>query len=76
MYAREALLLWPWRGKPWSDRQFYNIHCSGFVTAQKFSTYFPYNAKLCLNGHEYAKRQLAQRGIGFESLDNGDAPMR
>ena len=21
----------------------------------KFSTYFPYNAKLCLNGHEYAK---------------------
>lgn len=22
----------------------------------KFSTYFPYNAKLCLNGHEYAKR--------------------
>ena len=28
----------------------------------KFSTYFPYNAKLCLNGHEYAKRQLARRG--------------
>jgi len=22
----------------------------------KFCTYFPYNAKLCLNGHEYAKR--------------------
>src|SRR5712675_624135 len=37
----------------------------------KFSTYFPYNAKLCLNGHEYAKRQLAQKGIGFEALDNG-----
>jgi hypothetical protein len=37
----------------------------------KFSTYFPYNAKLCLNGHEYAKRQLAQNGIGFEALDNG-----
>jgi len=30
----------------------------------KFGTYFPYNAKLCLNGHEYVKRQLAQRGIG------------
>jgi hypothetical protein len=46
----------------------------------KFSTYFPYNAKLCLNGHEYAKRQLAQRGIGFEALDNGvlrcDEPKR
>src|SRR3982751_924129 len=37
----------------------------------KFSTYFPYNAKLCLNGHEYAKRQLGQEGIGFEALDNG-----
>jgi hypothetical protein len=37
----------------------------------KFSTYFPYNAKLCLNGHEYAKRQLSQKGIGFEALDNG-----
>ena len=28
----------------------------------KFCTYFPFNAKLCLNGHEYAKRQLAQEG--------------
>jgi hypothetical protein len=37
----------------------------------KFSTYFPYNAKLCLNGHEYAKRQLIRKGIGFEALDNG-----
>ena len=37
----------------------------------KFSTYFPYNAKLCLNGHEYAKRQLEHKGIGFEALDNG-----
>src|SRR5213593_1401929 len=37
----------------------------------KFCTYFPYNAKLCLNGHEYVKRQLAQRGIAFEALDNG-----
>ena len=37
----------------------------------KFCTYFPYNAKLCLNGHEYAKRQLAQQGIAFEALDNG-----
>jgi hypothetical protein len=37
----------------------------------KFCTYFPYNAKLCLNGHEYVKRQLAQEGIAFEPLDNG-----
>ena len=37
----------------------------------KFSTYFPYNAKLCINGHEYLKRQLAKEGIAFEALDNG-----
>ncbi len=37
----------------------------------KFCSYFPYNAKLCINGHEYLKRQLAKRGIGFEALDNG-----
>jgi hypothetical protein len=37
----------------------------------KFSTYFPYNAKLCLNGHDYAKRQLARNGLGFAALDKG-----
>jgi DNA-binding transcriptional ArsR family regulator len=37
----------------------------------KFCSYYPFNAKLCLNGHEYAKRQLAQEGIAFEALDNG-----
>src|SRR3984957_12313839 len=37
----------------------------------KFCTYFPYNAKLCLNGHEYVKQQLAKEGIAFEPLDNG-----
>src|SRR5437867_3970979 len=37
----------------------------------KFGTYFPYTAKLCVNGHEYVKRQLAQRGIAHEALDNG-----
>jgi hypothetical protein len=37
----------------------------------KFCSYFPFNAKLCLNGHEYAKRQLALEGIAFEALDNG-----
>ncbi len=36
-----------------------------------FCSYFPYNAKLCLNGHEYLKRQLTQEGIAFEALDNG-----
>ena len=37
----------------------------------KFGSYFPYNGKLCLNGHEYLKRQLTRRGIAFEPLDNG-----
>ena len=39
----------------------------------KFSTYFPYTAKLCLNGNEWAKRQAAKAGIGFTPLDNGFA---
>src|SRR3990170_813117 len=37
----------------------------------KFCSYFPYPAKLCLNGHEWLKRQLTHRGITFEPLDNG-----
>jgi hypothetical protein len=39
----------------------------------KFSTYFPYTAKLCINGNEWAKRQTAKAGIGYEPLDNGFA---
>ena len=37
----------------------------------KVCTDFPYNAKLCLNGHEYLKRQLTKQKIAFEELDNG-----
>ena len=37
----------------------------------KFCSYFPYAAKLCLNGHEWLKRQLTQRQVAFEPLDNG-----
>jgi hypothetical protein len=37
----------------------------------KFCSYFPYNAKLCLNGHEYAKRQLEREKITYQALDNG-----
>lgn len=39
----------------------------------KFGTYFPYNAKVCLNGNEWAKRQATKAGIDFEPLDNGFA---
>jgi hypothetical protein len=37
----------------------------------KFSSYFPYTTKFCLNGHEYLKRQLTREGIAYEALDNG-----
>ncbi|MHC4997062.1 MAG: hypothetical protein ACYTGQ_18640, partial [Planctomycetota bacterium] len=46
----------------------------------KFSSYFPYTAKLCINGNEWAKRQATKARIGFEPLDNGfascDGPCR
>jgi len=50
---------------------FYGIDADFGPFFLKFCTYFPYNAKLCINGHEYAKRQLAKEGIAFEALDNG-----
>jgi hypothetical protein len=37
----------------------------------KFATYFPYTAKVCINGHEWAKQQATKAAIGFEALDNG-----
>jgi hypothetical protein len=40
----------------------------------KFCSYFPYTAKLCVNGHEYLKRQLQKEGITYEALDNGILP--
>jgi hypothetical protein len=39
----------------------------------KFCSYYPCNAKLCINGNEWAKRQAAKAGIGFQALDNGFA---
>lgn len=37
----------------------------------KVCSYAPWSIKLCLNGHEWAKRQLEHRGIAYEALDNG-----
>ena len=39
----------------------------------KFSSYFPYNAKLCLNGHHWAQQQAAKAGIAFTAMDNAFA---
>ena len=41
----------------------------------KFCSYFPDNAKPCLNGHEWANRQATKAGIGFTALDNGFAAL-
>ena len=37
----------------------------------KVCAYFPYPAKVWVNGHEWAKRQAARAGIGFTELSNG-----
>ena len=42
----------------------------GFI---KICTYFPYPAKVWLNGHEWAKRQATCAGIPFQALSNGFA---
>ena len=37
----------------------------------KVCSYAPWATKLCLNGHEWAKRQLEKQGIAYQPLDNG-----
>ena len=37
----------------------------------KVCTYFPFDIKVCFNGHEWAKQQLRKEGIQFEALNNG-----
>jgi hypothetical protein len=41
----------------------------------KFSSYFPYNAKLCLNGHEYVKRQLERRASAMRRWTTAFSPV-
>ena len=36
----------------------------------KFCSYFPYGAKLCINGNHWAQRQAEKAGIGFTPMDN------
>ena len=42
----------------------------GFI---KICTYFPYPAKVWVNGHEWAKRQADHAGIEYRALSNGFA---
>jgi hypothetical protein len=65
---------YPWIVRPTAmvnHYYFYRVDSDFGPFFLKFCSYFPYNAKLCLNGHEYLKRQLAKEGIAFEALDNG-----
>lgn len=64
----------------YSRRQVYVTHYYFYILDKdlglafiKVCTYFPFEVKVCFNGHEWAKQQLRQAGIGFEALDNGFA---
>jgi len=37
----------------------------------KVCTYAPYPMKICLNGHDWGKRQLEKEHINYQALDNG-----
>jgi hypothetical protein len=52
---------------------FYCVDADSGPFFLKFCTYFPSTAKLCINDHEWAKRQAARARISFEPLDNGFA---
>src|SRR5467141_3225061 len=39
----------------------------------KICAYFPYPAKVWVNGHEWAKRQAARAGLGYRELSSGFA---
>lgn len=54
------------------NHYYFYLHDQDFGPAFiKVCTYAPYAVKVCLNGNEWAKCQLQQRGIAFEPLDNG-----
>ena len=72
--ARRARASYPWiiRSTAMVNHYYFYILDRDFGPLFiKFCSYFPYPAKLCLNGHEWLKRQLTQRGVPFEPLDNG-----
>jgi hypothetical protein len=60
------------------DKTVYINHYYFYIDDADFGPLFikvcrsaPWGIKLCLNGHEWAKRPWAKRGIAFEALDNG-----
>jgi hypothetical protein len=67
---------YPWIVRTTSVVNQFCVHCvdedfgAFFI---KFSSCFPYGARLLVNGHHYAQAQAARAGIGFTALDNGFA---
>src|SRR3984893_17029019 len=60
------------------DKTFYGNHYYFYIDDADFGplfikvcSYAPWSTKLCLNGHEWAKRQLAKKQIAYQALDNG-----
>jgi len=60
------------------DKTVYVSHYYFYIDEEDFGplfvkacSYAPWAIKLCLNGHEWAKRQLEKRKIAYEALDNG-----
>lgn len=72
----------PEKGQGWfdytRDKSVYVNHYYFYVDDEEFGpafvkvcSYAPWALKVCLNGHEWAKRQLDKRGIAYTALDNG-----
>jgi len=72
----------PEKGQGWfdytRDKSVYVNHYYFYVDDEEFGpafvkvcSYAPWALKLCLNGHEWAKRQLDKQGIAYTALDNG-----
>src|ERR1700730_1179962 len=67
---------YPWIVRPTGEVNHFYVYCVDSEFGPfflKFCSYFPYNAKLCINGNHWAQRQAARAGIAFEALDNGFA---
>ena len=67
---------YPWIVRTTSVASQFYVHCvdedfGAFFL--KFSSYFPYGARLLVNGHHFAQAQARKAGIGFTALDNGFA---
>jgi hypothetical protein len=68
----------PWVHFTWQRSSVYVNHYYIYVIDREWGPafikvcgYAPYALKLCLNGHEWAKRQAQRRRLRFTALDNG-----